>query len=174
MAKYRQLSAEERVKIETLAGKGHSGKSIARILGRSQSTISSELRRSRKGEQPNGAARSQALAAGRRKAAAQAGRGGLGALRGAAEGGLEPGADRGPGEAGGRSRVERDVALQVAARGARRRRRAVLALAAARQAAQGQSGGRRSRSGADSGTHGHRPAAAGGGREVVVFHADPL
>ena len=40
MAKYRQLSAEERLKIETLAGEGHSGKSIARILGRSQSTIS--------------------------------------------------------------------------------------------------------------------------------------
>ena len=40
MAEYRQLSSEERVKIETLAAEGHSGSAIARCLGRSQSTIS--------------------------------------------------------------------------------------------------------------------------------------
>ena len=36
---YRQLSAEERVKIVTLAQEGHSGKAIAGTLGCSQSTI---------------------------------------------------------------------------------------------------------------------------------------
>ena len=71
MAKYRQLSAEERLKIETLAGEGHSGKSIARILGRSQSTISRELGRNREGDQAYGAARAHALATGRRQAAAE-------------------------------------------------------------------------------------------------------
>lgn len=82
MAKYRQLSAEERLKIETLAGEGRSGKSIARILGRSQSTISRELGRNREGDQPYGAcARARdGPPAGGRGAAAQAGRGGLGAL----------------------------------------------------------------------------------------------
>ena len=65
------MSAEERVKIETLAGKGHSGKTIARKLGRSQSTISRELGRNREGDQPHGAARTQAFAAGRRQAAAE-------------------------------------------------------------------------------------------------------
>ena len=71
MAKYRRLSAEEQVKMETLAGEGHSGKSIARILGRSQSTISRELGRNREGDQPYGATRAEALATGRRRAAAK-------------------------------------------------------------------------------------------------------
>ena len=72
MAKgYRQLSAEERVKIETLAAEGHSRKSIARSLGRAQSTISREMGRNREGEQPYGAARAQAFAAGRRQAASE-------------------------------------------------------------------------------------------------------
>lgn len=70
MAKrYRQLSAEERVKIETLAAEGHSRKSIARQLGRAQSTISREMGRNREGKQPYGAAQAQAFAAGRRHAA---------------------------------------------------------------------------------------------------------
>lgn len=68
---YRQLSAEERVKIETLAQEGHSGKAIARKLGRSQSTISRELGRNREGDEPYGAARAQAFAAGRRQAASE-------------------------------------------------------------------------------------------------------
>ena len=59
------------MKIETLAGEGHSGKSIARILGRSQSTISRDLGRNREGDKPYGAARAQALAAGRPQAAAE-------------------------------------------------------------------------------------------------------
>ena len=70
MAKrYRQLSEEERVKIETLAAEGHSRKSIARCLGRAQSTISREMGRNRVGEQPYGAAPAHAFAASRRKAA---------------------------------------------------------------------------------------------------------
>ena len=47
MASYRQLGFEERVKIETLSAKGHSGNAIAPCLGRSQSTISRELGRNR-------------------------------------------------------------------------------------------------------------------------------
>ncbi len=56
MAEYRQLSAGEWMKIETLAAEGHSGNVIARRLSRSQSTISCELGRDREGDQPYGAA----------------------------------------------------------------------------------------------------------------------
>ena len=68
---FRQLSPEERAKIESLAEEGYSGKSIARKLGRSQSTICRELGRNREGDQPYGAARAQALAAGRRQASSE-------------------------------------------------------------------------------------------------------
>ena len=70
-SRYRQLSAEERVKIETLAGEGHSRKAIAKRLGRAQSTISREMSRNREGDQPYGAARAEAFAAGRRRAASE-------------------------------------------------------------------------------------------------------
>ena len=70
--------------------------------------------------------------------AAAAAAGGLGAVRGAAEGRLEPGADRGTGEAGRRCGGERDMALRVDPGGSRERRQAVPAPAAARQAAQGE------------------------------------
>ena len=70
-SRYRHLSAEERVKIETLAGEGHSRKAIAKRLGRAQSTISREMSRNREGERPYGAARAQAFAAGRRQAASE-------------------------------------------------------------------------------------------------------
>ena len=65
------MSAEERVKIETLAAEGHSGNAIGRCLGCAQSTISRELGRNREGDEPYGAARAQTLAAGRGQAASE-------------------------------------------------------------------------------------------------------
>lgn len=68
---FRQLSPEERAQIEALAKEGYSGKSIARKLGRAQSTICRELGRNREGDEPYGAARAQALAADRRLGASE-------------------------------------------------------------------------------------------------------
>ena len=62
------------MKIESLAGEGHLRNSIAKRLGRTQSTISREMGRNG-GDQPYGAARAQACAAGRRKAASERPRG---------------------------------------------------------------------------------------------------
>ena len=75
MSGYRQLSAEERVKIEPLAGEEHSLKSIAQRLGHAQSTISREMSRNRVGvshTERRGRERSR-RAAGRRPRSVRAG-----------------------------------------------------------------------------------------------------
>lgn len=110
----RQVSAEERVKIETLAAEGHSRNSISRCLVYAQSTISREIERNRNEGQPYEAARAQAFA--------QTGDDRLGVLQGVLAAGLEPEADRGAREAGGLSGGERDLALRVGPGAARQRR----------------------------------------------------
>lgn len=72
-AKYSQLSAEERAKIESLRAEGLSRKAIARVLGRSQSTISRELTRNRGADREYGASQAQERAL-RRRHTATAGR----------------------------------------------------------------------------------------------------
>lgn len=69
-AKYSQLSPEERAKIESLRTEGLSRKAIARVLGRSQSTISRELSRNREADGEYGASQAQELALRRRRTAA--------------------------------------------------------------------------------------------------------
>ena len=166
----RQLSAEERVKIKTLARADHSRKAIAKRLGRVQSTISREMSRNGEGDRPYRAVWAQAFAAGCRQAASEHPRKlqpeDWERIKARLEDGWSLEQIAGREQVEGRTGVSA-TSLYAWIREQRERRDAVSVPAAAGQGAQGEEGRRRGRCRADSGARGRQLATEACGREVA-------